>query len=70
MIDYAARWLLEHLPVRHDVTLVHNDFRNGNLMVDSTGIVGVLDWEFAHVGIPCTTWVGCVPTHGDSGGRI
>ncbi|MCH2337916.1 MAG: phosphotransferase family protein, partial [Pseudomonadales bacterium] len=52
MIDYAARWLLEHLPVRHDVTLVHNDFRNGNLMVDSTGIVGVLDWELAHVGDP------------------
>ena len=52
MIDYAARWLLEHLPVRHDVTLVHNDFRNGNLMVDPTGIVGVLDWELAHVGDP------------------
>ena len=52
MIDYAARWLLEHLPVRHDVTLVHNDFRNGNLMVDSTGIIGVLDWELAHVGDP------------------
>ena len=52
MIDYTARWLLEHLPVRHKVTLVHNDFRNGNLMVDSTGIVGVLDWELAHIGDP------------------
>nr|MCS5681885.1 phosphotransferase family protein [Acidimicrobiales bacterium] len=52
MIDYTARWLLEHLPGRHEVTLVHNDFRNGNLMVDSTGIVGILDWELAHVGDP------------------
>jgi len=52
MIDYSARWLLDHLPVQHEVTLVHNDFRNGNLMVDSTGIVGVLDWEISHIGDP------------------
>ena len=33
MIDYAARWLMEHLPEATAKTLVHNDFRNGNLMV-------------------------------------
>ena len=52
MIDYSARWLLEHLPTDYEATLVHNDFRNGNLMVDATGIVGVLDWEISHVGDP------------------
>src|SRR3954454_7986166 len=31
-------------------TLVHGDFRLGNLMVDSDGLVGVLDWELAHIG--------------------
>lgn len=53
MIDYAARWLTEHAPNDVDVTLVHNDFRNGNLMVSPTlGINAVLDWETAHIGDP------------------
>ncbi|MEZ5557883.1 MAG: phosphotransferase family protein [Pseudomonadales bacterium] len=52
MIDYAARWLLEHLPRNPRQTLVHNDFRNGNFMVDANGVVAVLDWEIAHVGDP------------------
>ena len=33
MIDYAGRWLKEHLPKNPRSTLVHNDFRNGNFMV-------------------------------------
>ena len=32
--------------------VVHGDFRLGNLMVDAEGLVGVLDWELAHVGDP------------------
>jgi aminoglycoside phosphotransferase (APT) family kinase protein len=52
MIDYAGRWLLEHLPVDPRTTLVHNDFRNGNLMIDEAGVVAVLDWEIAHLGDP------------------
>jgi aminoglycoside phosphotransferase (APT) family kinase protein len=27
--------------------LVHNDFRTGNIMLDVSGVTGVLDWEFA-----------------------
>ncbi len=53
MIDYAARWLLEHLPPPCEPKLVHNDFRNGNLMISpERGIVAVLDWEVAHIGDP------------------
>lgn len=53
MIDYAARWLTEHAPADPALTLVHNDFRNGNLMVSPThGINAVLDWETAHIGDP------------------
>lgn len=52
MIDYTARWLLEHLPRSQRLTLVHNDFRNGNLMVNERGVVAVLDWELAHIGHP------------------
>jgi aminoglycoside phosphotransferase (APT) family kinase protein len=53
MIDYTARWLLENLPPPSPPRLVHNDFRNGNLMISpERGVVGVLDWEVAHVGDP------------------
>ena len=55
MIDFAARWLAEQLEGRGAVplTLVHNDFRNGNIMVDpDDGLVAVLDWETAHIGDP------------------
>lgn len=52
MIDYTAKWLQQHLPQQVDYRLVHNDFRNGNFMVNSTEVVAVLDWELAHIGDP------------------
>ena len=53
MIDYTARWLLDHLPAPSEPCLVHGDFRNGNLMVSpEQGITAVLDWEGAHIGDP------------------
>ena len=52
MIDYTARWLLDHLPGDFRMALVHNDFRNGNLMISPQGVVAVLDWEVAHIGDP------------------
>lgn len=52
MIDYAGRWLMDHLPTDYESTLVHNDFRNGNFMVTPEGINAVLDWEIAHIGDP------------------
>ncbi len=52
MIDYAGRWLTEHLPSGSETKLVHNDFRNGNFMLSPDGIVAVLDWEVAHIGDP------------------
>lgn len=53
MIDFTARWLLEHLPPVSPPCLVHGDFRNGNLMISpERGIVGVLDWEVTNIGDP------------------
>ncbi|MBC8240616.1 MAG: phosphotransferase family protein, partial [Alphaproteobacteria bacterium] len=52
MIDYTARWLLDHLPGDFQMALVHNDFRNGNLMISPQGVIAVLDWEVAHIGDP------------------
>ncbi|GAA2006674.1 phosphotransferase [Brevibacterium samyangense] len=33
-------------------TLVHGDFRMGNLMIDEAGLAAVLDWEITHTGNP------------------
>jgi len=52
MIDFSWRWLKDNLPAQSRQTLVHGDFRNGNLMIGPEGIVAVLDWELAHVGDP------------------
>ena len=53
MIDFTAMWLLKNLPHERPHTLVHGDFRNGNLIVDpDAGVAAVLDWELAHVGDP------------------
>jgi len=38
-------------PTRAD-TVVHGDFRNGNLVVGPDGLRAVLDWELAHLGDP------------------
>ncbi len=52
MIDYVGQWLMRNLPKNDRVTLVHNEFRNGNFMVSSEKVLGVLDWEIAHIGDP------------------
>ena len=52
MIDYAGRWLLDNLPDDFEPALVHNDFRNGNVMFSAEGVIAVLDWEVAHIGDP------------------
>lgn len=48
----AERWLERHAPDCRQVTLVHRDFRVGNLMVDRGDLSGVLDWAFAGWGDP------------------
>lgn len=52
MIDYTARWLKENLPGNSESTLVHNEFRNGNIMISAEKVIAVLDWEAAHIGDP------------------
>jgi aminoglycoside phosphotransferase (APT) family kinase protein len=52
-IELALRWLVLHEPPpQSELTLVHGDFRIGNIMVDEEGVVAILDWEFAHIGDP------------------
>jgi aminoglycoside phosphotransferase (APT) family kinase protein len=51
-LELALRWLRANAPRTPQVTLVHGDFRTGNLMLTPDGLSGVLDWEFARLGDP------------------
>jgi len=51
-IELGLWWLREHRPPPRPAVVVHGDFRIGNLAVDENGLVGVLDWEFAHLDDP------------------
>ncbi|CCW18399.1 aminoglycoside phosphotransferase [Sphingobium indicum BiD32] len=53
VFELAFQWLIRRLPEEPDrPRLVHGDFRNGNLIIDATGIAAVLDWERAFIGDP------------------
>jgi aminoglycoside phosphotransferase (APT) family kinase protein len=53
VFELAFRWLEQHLPPPPTArSLVHGDFRHGNLMIGPDGIRAVLDWELAHLGDP------------------
>lgn len=52
VLEIAARWLSLRPCPSFGRTVVHGDFRLGNLLVDARGLQGVLDWELAHVGDP------------------
>ena len=53
VFELALRWLRERDPgPSQEVTLVHGDFRNGNLIIGPDGVRAVLDWELAHFGDP------------------
>jgi aminoglycoside phosphotransferase (APT) family kinase protein len=54
-VDALAQRLRDHLPEQAETTLVHGDYRLGNVMLDadrSGRIVAVFDWEMATLGDP------------------
>jgi aminoglycoside phosphotransferase (APT) family kinase protein len=52
VFEIAFRWLADRVPTEVTHTLVHGDFRNGNLVIGADGVAAVLDWELAHIGDP------------------
>jgi aminoglycoside phosphotransferase (APT) family kinase protein len=52
VFEVALRWLWQHRPAPGGSAIVHGDFRMGNLIVDSSGLAAVLDWELVHRGDP------------------
>ena len=51
-IELGLWWLRENRPPPRPPVVAHGDYRVGNVMVDGSGLVGVLDWEFAHLDDP------------------
>ncbi len=54
-VERVVAWLAAHAPATGDATLVHNDFKFDNLVLDPadpTRVRAVLDWEMATIGDP------------------
>jgi aminoglycoside phosphotransferase (APT) family kinase protein len=50
--ELAFRYLLERIPKTARKTLVHGDYRIGNVIFGPEGVRSILDWELAHLGDP------------------
>ncbi len=52
--ELGFRWLEANRPAAEATTktVVHGDFRLGNLIVDEDGLAAVIDWELGHLGDP------------------
>ena len=48
----AFIWLKEHQPTARRISIVHGDFRFGNLLYEGNRINALLDWEMVHLGDP------------------
>ncbi|HKP69788.1 MAG TPA: phosphotransferase family protein [Pyrinomonadaceae bacterium] len=54
-LEQVIEWLNDNIPAESGASLVHNDYKFDNIMLDSedlTKIVGVLDWEMVTIGDP------------------
>src|SRR5438093_701977 len=54
-MDDVARWLAGHVPASGEASLLHNDYKHDNLVLDPgdpSRILAVLDWEMSTPGDP------------------
>jgi aminoglycoside phosphotransferase (APT) family kinase protein len=54
-MDNVANWLAANMPAESGASIIHNDYKFDNLVLDRTDlsrIVAVLDWEMATLGDP------------------
>jgi len=55
LVEQVAKWLADNQPVSPPPSIIHNDFKFDNLLLDPddiTRVVGILDWEMTTVGDP------------------
>jgi aminoglycoside phosphotransferase (APT) family kinase protein len=53
-LEWVISWLRAHAPLSQVTTLVHGDFKAGNVLLSeqTDAVTAVLDWETAHLGDP------------------
>lgn len=51
-MDEVAAALEQHMPEQVGATIVHGDYRLGNMLVRPDGVAAVLDWELCTLGDP------------------
>lgn len=54
-MEQVAEWLGAHLPAESPTSIIHNDYKYDNLILDAddwTRVTAVLDWEMATLGDP------------------
>jgi aminoglycoside phosphotransferase (APT) family kinase protein len=54
-VERIVGWLIERMPQMGEATLIHNDYKYDNMVLDPedvTKIIGVLDWEMSTIGDP------------------
>jgi aminoglycoside phosphotransferase (APT) family kinase protein len=66
-VERVERWLGEHVPESPPATIVHGDYRLGNVMYAPAAparLVAIFDWEMSTIGDPladlgylCTFWI-------------
>jgi len=54
-VEKISKWMHQHIPATGGVSLIHNDYKYDNAVLDPgdiTRIIGVLDWEMCTIGDP------------------
>ena len=54
-VEQVVQWMQQNLPVLGGATLIHNDYKFDNVVLDPQDlphIIGVLDWEMCTIGDP------------------
>lgn len=54
-VEQVAQWLQDHQPESRNISLIHNDFKYDNLILDPddwSKVLAVLDWEMSTIGDP------------------
>jgi aminoglycoside phosphotransferase (APT) family kinase protein len=72
-VDEVCRFITERLPEALPPTVVHGDYRLGNMMVapgDPTRILAVLDWEMGAIGDPRADVGYLLATYSEPNGRV
>jgi len=62
-IELLIDWLPKNIPLDHTTTIVHGDYRIGNILFEKLDVAAVLDWELSSLGHPladlahsCIAW--------------